>query len=179
MKILKSAALVVTLGCLSLSAQAISITWDIVGVGASGGSVTGSFVFDADTTTTSNVSVMTSGGALPTATYSFPHPDFFFAGSLWFLEIAGADLTGGQSLFFVLASSMTNAGGTIGLIGVQTGVCVDVICSSLDGSLPNTLDLSPAGSIVSRVTPVPEPSALSLLVMGLAGIAWVRRRKIA
>ena len=174
MRIIKTAALAIILSCLSLSAQAAFIAWDFASAGAHGGSITGSFDFNADTSSFANISVMTSGGSLPTTT--FIGSGSGSSGSFGFFETAGPDLTGDDILVIFLSGAMTNAGGTIALNTVRIDTCVDAACNL---SLIGTVDFDPTGSIVSRAVSVPEPGTISLLVIGFAAVAWVRRRKLA
>ena len=178
MRILKSAALVFTLGFFSLSAQAMSIQWTLKdALFDDGTSLTGSFFFDADTNTYSSINILTLAGTLTGRTYDTLTPIAQSATKLDLLfDAAAGGFTGDDRLLLLFVSALTNAGGTVDLstaVGTRTreGTCANATCS---GTLPTRF--LTAGSVM---TALPEPGTLSLLAIGLAGIAWVRRRKVA
>jgi len=63
-----------------------------------------------------------------------------------------------------------------------TATTVDVLRANINTDIIDTVTASSTGNILwadfTKVTAMPEPGTLSLLAIGLAGFAWVRRRKI-
>jgi MYXO-CTERM domain-containing protein len=165
------------------AAGAAPLTWTLDGVVFEDGTTaTGSFVFDADTTTFSALSIVTAGGSsIPSGSSWFFDDQFATAQqnaagiSGWVSTSRnGGDQTGAfvLSLFSVGGPVMTNAGGTIVVESGVVGVCQDSLCQFVENTLPFATLTS--GSFVSpRVAP--EPAVLWLAGLGIA--ALMRRRK--
>jgi PEP-CTERM motif len=163
------------------NASAIPIQWTLSGgLFDDGGSVLGSFIFDADTTSFDSVAIETTDG---TALTGSVYPDF--AGgdaSIFFLYTDPSvlndldpDLSGITILALGLTSPMTNAGGLIPLATLGQGsevACTDPLCSQAG------IRFIVAGEVDGEpVSAVPEPSTLALLGIGL-GALWLRRRRM-
>ncbi len=172
MEILKSAALVIILTCLSLSAQALTI-WTLTDVMfEDGGMATGSFSFDAGSNTYSDIMLAT------TAASSFPDTDYsaFQAGNATTLQVAN----GLSVLQLAFVDALTDLGGTVALGSNSDGRSpFEGICN---GSVPcrdyTSMRNIVLGSVTTEVAALAEPGSLSLLLISLAGIAGFRRRNI-
>ena len=121
------------------SAQAVPLTWDLNNVVfGDGTTVTGSFVFDADTTTFSDLDLTSSGGTAVPAQNTWVYNTLCvgcqmnggFAGFVA-VDSVGPDLTGAAvlSLFGSIGAPMTNAGGVIGLNFGVAGTCALADCA--------------------------------------------------
>jgi hypothetical protein len=155
-------------GISAKDAAAAPVLWTVQGVPFPfGGVASGSFVFDADTGTYSDVAVSVSA-----AGPSFDTSEVLTIDSdesrLHLQDGLGGDLTGLEGMILFFASPLTNAGGTVFLTQVSAQECLDSTCSGFSQSI----FISDLGSVVG--TPVPEPSAMFLFGAGLLG-AGVRR----
>jgi PEP-CTERM motif len=158
--------LVVTFGVPSI-ASADGITWNLSGVAFDdGGTASGSFVFDALTNTYSAIDIITTAGsAFGGATYTGIDPGFPSTSGQLILVTNPllSDFTG-TAVLELDFGPLTNLGGTFPVAGGE-GTCDNTGCSS-----GTELRAITAGE-VTGVVATPEPSALLLLVMGLAGLA--------
>lgn len=132
-----------------------------------GGVASGSFAFDADTSTYQDIFITTSGGTKPSRVF-----DTFFFGagnSLVVTEMALADYTGAPILSAFFQSTLSSGGGTISVLGVES-VCGDSGCVSGDNTGDRFLV---SGSVTTN--PVPIPAGVLLLATGI-GVLALRRR---
>ncbi len=157
------------------------ITWNFSNiVYGDGTTVTGSFVFDADTNTFSGLQATTSGGTSVPATSSWVFntngvlPTLNAGGQTGFnaVDVLSADETGAHdiSLFSDLGPILTNAGGTITLDLFETGTCANAICFAVNPPISST-----GSGQFSAAAAVPEPS--TLIFSGSALILAVFRRR--
>jgi hypothetical protein len=159
-----TASALFVLFCVPSIASADGITWGLSGVTFDdGGTASGSFVYDAITNTYSSISIITSPGAAFGGTTYTSLSSAFGSSSTGLLVGASGNLTNTSLLFLLYGTALTNSGGTVLLTGVGEGTCDNIDCSL------NTLQRSiTAGQLVGTVSvSTPEPSALSLLGMGL------------
>jgi hypothetical protein len=154
-------------------AAAIPVTWQLENASfASGRTATGSFVFDADTGVYSSINIDTA--PTPTNHYGIPNPSSPGNANI-FIAVTGVlpDYTGTPVLAIEWSTPLTNAGGTVpfDLTGSFhfEGVCSGPSCSGVGGPF----DLFVSGD---ATTAVAEPASITLLVAGLFGMAFSRRR---
>ena len=101
---------------LAASASADQLTWDITGHFGDGGTISGSFVYDADLNQFSSIDVTTSAGSvLSGALYTLHDPSYTPTPDFLLFATTTGDLTGTPVLSAGLVSAMTDAGGTIDL----------------------------------------------------------------
>lgn len=173
----------------SVVASAAPVLWTIEDFFLTdGGAVTGSYVYDATLDLFSDVNVNASAGSVLGAG-SFTFSGAFASASIVdTYESLPADLTGVRSLYFELAASMTNAGGTIAVTGylepllgnanVVDGFCLGSDCANYDPALPaRGPDFTQATPrVVGTLVNVPLPASLALIAIGLVGFSVARRR---
>jgi hypothetical protein len=160
---------------LAATASANQVTWDITGQFDDGGTISGSFVYDADLNQFSSVDVTTSAGSvLSGALYTLPDPCCAPAANFLLFVTTTGDLTGTPVFSVGLASLMTDAGGTIDLATSGLGFFSEESCFDSDCSGP----MPPFRSVVSGdVSSVPEPSTLLLVLPLGVLIAALRRQR--
>ncbi len=168
---------------ITASASATPLRWTLsevtIGTGSQLTRVIGSFTYDADTDTWSELSITTSGGTLLPATsaweFNVPH-EANVPGASGFSAVyaTSADWTGAfvLGLYNVSGQVLTDAGGAESLDYFRGGVCANSTCDAIDYDQPSSQ--VGTGSFVSAV---PEPTSLLLLGTGVAGLAALRRRR--
>jgi hypothetical protein len=157
----------------STVSYAVPVTWYLEGAFDDGGSVSGSFVYDADSNVFSDIAVTTTAGSVFGGDY-YDTP-FSQSGSYVFAfndlsgAIPGAPVIVIQS---VDLEPMTNAGGEIAIDVSGSGetICKDLGCTEYT---PQEFRFFTAGTIST----VPIPAAVWLFGSALAGLGWMRRRK--
>ncbi len=155
------------------NAYAIPITWELDIEITGGNTVTGSYVYDADTNIFSDVNVSAVGGLFPLSSSALTTVlgDYSDSDGIDFVPTV-ADYTGYEDVYISLYADMTNAGGIIEVTELYRYICHDSTCDDYD-QLFYTEDL--VGTVSS--TMVPEPASLALLCLGLATLSLCRRKK--
>ena len=175
MEIHENTVVVAAVGCLLAgTAAALPVKWDVqMTYGLN--SVNGSFVYDADTNTYSDISIAythstgLTGTIDRTAVYvGLPAgPDIFVAS-----DVDGPDYTG-QIMFGIEKNTtdfLTNTGGVV-TRNADLLRCISANCNaSSGGGGPATL----TGTVLTAVVPV--PAAGGLLLSAAAFLGWRRRR---
>jgi hypothetical protein len=169
--------------CVPSIASADGITWNLTGVTFDdGGTASGSFNYNAVTNTFSSIDITTTvGSAFGGATYttlSGAFPGSSTSTSL-FLGASSGSFTGLPLFLLLFDAPLINSGGTVtdplttGLdFGGGEGTCDNADCSS------STEARFITGGAATSTVVAPEPSALSLLGVGLAALlagAVIRR----
>ena len=95
------------------NAQAVPLTWYAQGAFGDGGALTGSFVYDANTDSYSNIALVTTAGT-DLAGYTYGVLTNGGALTLGVLQTAGAPV-GSHFIQLEFVSALTNAGGTVSL----------------------------------------------------------------
>jgi hypothetical protein len=144
---------------------------------ALGTTISGSFDYDADTNTISNVDVTTSGGSvIPSATFYLSEccsSDLNVATFpvLWLVDTANANEVGADYLAIDFASAPTDAGSTIALFETVQGTCIEAKCNA--GTFTQNLNVT--GDITASAA-VPEPAAF--ILFGTAATISLYRKRV-
>jgi hypothetical protein len=155
-------------------ASADGVTWTLNNVSLSdGGTVSGSFNYDASTNTYSAINVIsTAGSVFSGASYSSV-TDAVFAGStvvgLGQNPFFDGDLTGQSILALIFLNPLTNAGGSDSVFVMETD-CTTSTC------LPAIPRLGVTGSVTGAAA-APEPPSILLLTSGILGLTLFFRRR--
>ncbi len=175
---LTTGALVIALLSGANVALAASVQWTLNNWSFSdgSGSATGSFVYDADLGTFSNVSITST---IDSATFAFDGVNAD-ATTLEFVtgDPGSGDLTGTEVLLGELGNpGMTNAGGTLFILtsGGANPNSSQSVCDNSDCSSSGSPVFLTSGNITGTVVPVPAAVWLFGSALGLLG--WLRRMK--
>ena len=153
-------------------AQAVPLTWYAQGTFGDGGTLTGSFVYDANTDSYSNIALVTTAG---TDLAGYTYGVLTNGGALTFgvLQTAGAPV-GSHFIQLEFVSALTNAGGTVSLsasnFNFEATCSVAVSCGI---SFPGRFISS--GSVSTTPSAVPEPATTALVPLVLLALAASRR----
>jgi hypothetical protein len=167
-----------------LSAGVISarpVTWTFSGVTLSdGGTMSGSFVYDADTNTYSSINITTSGGSQTGTTFAVAHTAVASSANFFYVLPSGPiTALSTHSLLLVFPAALTNAGGTRALVLQGEFVCGGATCAPTPGiSLRDSAGGLLTGVPVPPPPPTtPAPTSVLLLATGLlAAFTWQMSR---
>jgi hypothetical protein len=172
MKVL--AFLAAAIVAVATTAQATPINWAVDQLSLTDGSaVSGGFTYDATLDLVSNINITLTTSS-PGSPYTLTNQFYPTGGGVFFgfTETAAADYTGQATLWIQVASALTDAGGSVPIntgAGYGWGVCSVPSCTTAS----NPGDLS--GNLAAAA--VPEPATLTLISLGLAGVAASRKRR--
>ncbi|MEO1365349.1 MAG: VPLPA-CTERM sorting domain-containing protein [Pseudomonadota bacterium] len=186
-RLLCAAALIATLPSL---AAAIPVKWDVSGTifsgetvfdpvfgfatfvssGVADTAVSGSFVFDADTQTFSDIDITVDGdNSIATSLGGFFDYDTSRGGATFGFGNGVDTTTSSRVLYFGAEAPLTNAGGSLSSTASFSFPGVTLLAFG---------DVSLNGTAVP-LAPVPVPAGLPLLLAGLGAIAVLRTRRKA
>jgi hypothetical protein len=155
--------------------EAAPVTWYLSGVTMVDGAIAGgSLTYDADTNTYSQVNITTSGGTVfGSAHYVTIAPAAGVVSNATraiLVTNGGNTLAGTPALALYPTTPLTNAGGTVGLLGSSLSISFETTC----GGVSNDCD-APGfvrrnftnGSLTTVAAPAPVPALSSWALFGL------------
>lgn len=188
-KLFASAAVALSFLTFTATAQAAPLQWTLTDVTFDdGGSATGSFVYDADSNTYSNIALKTTAGTAGAAAEfrtqcTTAHCLSALPELLFIASANQSDLTNVPLLDIEPSAPLTNTPATVDLVFGMSFLCSNAACTGIGGGLrvSTTGKLVGAPYIAPPATPtsVPATSAwsLGLLAMLLAAAAMLQRRR--
>jgi len=184
MRILKAAAVAVILSCLSLSAQAMSVRWELSGSLLQGGTAGGSFIYDATSMMFSDINLFTSAGS-PSGGLTFTEFVADSGFSLVFQQTGIADGTStiALSLRDIGLAMLTDAGGILtvntftNFAGFAEFRCTAGAsgCGFVSGGFVSNWNFGGGHTLTGTPIAVPEPGTLWMLLLGYGVIAFAMR----
>ncbi|MGD1878709.1 MAG: PEP-CTERM sorting domain-containing protein [Kiloniellaceae bacterium] len=164
-------------------ASAIPVTWYLYDANfSSGGSASGSFVYDADVNQYSGIDLPTTTDGTRAGSHFTSVNATSSGNASTMITLNGPLTTGTWELALGFAAPLTNAGGMIDVVPYPSGFTVEGICNNdLCTGIDAPFRFLQAGAFVSTTQQilVSEPGALGLFALGLAGLAYLRRRQSA
>ena len=171
-------ALIFTVLATAADADASPLLWTLNQVAFDdGGTASGSFVFDAETSVYSLIDITTTAGSAMSsgATYTNEHPFYSGISGATFLVMLDAipPTFGTRALQLPFLTKLTDLGETVvlgGLFNFGEGTCAAAPCQDVSGDLPMRRIVS--GEVYgtpAAIAAIPEPATLLLLGMG-----WLR-----
>ena len=165
-----------------MAAMAAPVTWYLSGVTFSdGGTASGSFVFDAATSTYSSVNIVTSGGTVASSTYVAVVPSPQSDDSLIQGLTSAGNGAGSPTIALFYANFLTDAGGTVGFFNPVSGEgqCGGPSCATFSGGTPLRTVVS---GQVTTVRPIPTMSEWAMILLGVAlaggAVLMIQRRRV-
>lgn len=155
------------------SADAAPVTWTIDSLlFDDGGTGSGTFVYDANTNSYSDISIVTTAGSvLGGSVYGFINPTLLSppsANGVVLVSSNLANLTGLPAIGIGFGAALTNTGGFISIDAGIEGTCVNAGCDA-----PNAF---PVRNILSgQLSAIPIPAAVWLFASALGLLGWLRR----
>ena len=164
----------------STTVFAAPVTWYLSGVQfADGGTGSGSFSYDASSNTFSSINITTTAGSAgPGGHYIVINASVTQdASHVRVVTLASGDLNLTPSLALVLASAMTNAGGTISITPDTVSTYTEFRCESATCNSTSQVRRLTAGSITTTLPGAPVPPTLPLAIVGLGSTAILAGRR--
>jgi len=155
-------------------ALANPITWNLQGVEFTDGTqATGSFEYDADTNTVSNIDIVTALATYTSTAPAFPIKPFEFVFVPSVPLVTGANV---PALVLFPASSLTDAGGTVSVSSEVNGFSLEgVICDSACDGVTTAHQIDAGALTSTAVVPVPEPEFAPIWgAVSLCLLLWKR-----
>jgi hypothetical protein len=166
------------LASLAFALGAEPITWTLDDVTSLGTSITGSFVYDANTFTFSSIDITTSGGdVIPDETWTVEGKCCLTdAESLELVDTSAPNEAGANVLVLLFGVApgeefLTDAGGSLEIRDTQEGTCLYTDCTGFNGN--TNYDVT--GAVVSG-SAIPEPTTLPLLTVIASMVIVMRKR---
>jgi hypothetical protein len=159
----------------ALTAHAGPILWTLNGVTGFGSSLTGSFVYNADTNVYSTINITSNGaGGLPADSFTVQTGTPLFNATLISLvDTSAIDQTGARILQVGFANPLTNLGGSDAITFMDSGICFNSGCSQIFTS--TYIQTTGTGTVNAAIS-TPEPSTF-LLIGSMLTLGAVRKRR--
>jgi hypothetical protein len=162
----------------AVPALAVPVTWQVSNVVFDdGGTLAGTFIFDAATGAYSSIDLSSTAGTtiLSDRHYGSPYTPSPGNSSLM-IAVADASLPleGQDALVLTWGADLTDAGITTTVLPRTLGFSFEGYVNN--GSLPGLRNVISTGT-VAAVTAVPEPGTLAVAALALTALAATRRRK--
>ena len=159
---------------LAATASAASIKWTVNNASfQNGGTLTGSFNFDADSSTVGSFNFVTTAPLTSQPSgFTYANPDTALVISNSQLEFLTPNATNQGNLFLVFATPLTDSGGTIQL---NLGSSDEGSTFGSSGYLRGFTSGSVSAATSSSAAP--EPASLALAFTALGAFAAFRRRR--
>jgi hypothetical protein len=163
----------------AMPAAASPVTWQVSNVDFDdGGTLAGTFIFDAATGAYSSIDLSSTAGTTITSNrhYGSPFPPSPGNSSL-LIAVANASLPleGQDALVLTWGADLTDAGITTTVLPRALGFSFEGYVNNV--SLPGLRNVISTGT-VAAVTSVPEPGTLALAALALTAVAALRRCKL-
>ena len=182
MKLLAAAG--ISLSLVATAAAADPVQWTLNNVAFDdGGAASGSFVYDADSNTYSQVNIVsTAGSTLPGATYIAPLSSVPSNSQSLFAMTAGGAVAGEYILGLFTTTARTNAGGTLTINpGNAESRCGNTPCTTTPPPIRAIAGGTMTGTAVVAAVPTMTEWAtilFGLILAGGAALCIQRRRQI-
>ncbi|WOI54402.1 VPLPA-CTERM sorting domain-containing protein [Parvularcula sp. LCG005] len=157
-------------------AFAAPVTWNLSATYNTGTTASGTYVFDADLRSFTNINIQISDGT------AFTDINRFLLGNASrLIFLTGGPVVEGETreAIFSLEEMMTNAGGTISMVAYPAGFSLLGRCSEVCNGINGPYEFVTEGFVSTSpivTDPVPVPAAALLFVPALGGLVAARRK---